>query len=330
MSENIYYTYKDIYQINSERKYRRIMSYDDRCDIIGIYSINFDTGLVEVINYTDLHSNYKIDTVERFLYRFIKGDFVIEYIDRLENYNFENLRLYTHPDEFLKDLGAFVDNAMLLGVDVVFNSFILSHTLDGFEVIGYDSEIPKTIIFPEFVTSIGANAFYKQYWMSEIEFPANIKRIGANAFNGCRGLNRVELPENIEYIEDGAFANTGIESVVIPKNITVIEKGVFRSCYSLRDVSLPDTLKIIKDEAFMHSSIKNLNILSAEEIGRKAFYYNHMENELYLPANLKHCYYSAFCMPNLKKLYIPKEAAFVDDADSDKYLNYPRYAIFKF
>ena len=328
MPENIYYTYKDIYQINSERKYHRTMFYDDRRDIIEIYSVNFDTGLVEVINYTDLRFNYHIDTVERFLYRFITGDFVIEYIDSLENYNFDNLRLYTHPDEFLKDLGDFVDNAMLLGADAIFNSFILSHTLDGFEVIGYYGEVPKTIIFPEFVTAIGANAFYNQHWVSEIELTANIKRIGANAFNGCRSLNRIELPENIEYMEDGAFANTGIESVVIPKNITVIEKGVFKGCYSLRNVSLPDTLKIIKDEAFMYSSTKNLNIPSAEEIGRNAFYDNHMENDLYLPVNLRYGYYSAFCMPNLRKIYIPKEATIVDDADSNKYSNYPKVCTF--
>ena len=78
----------------------------------------------------------------------------------------------------------------------------------------------------------------------------------------------------------------------------------------------------------MHSSIKNLNILSAEEIGRKAFYYNHMENELYLPVNLRYGYYSAFCMPNLRKIYIPKEATIVDDADSNKYSNYPKVCTF--
>ena len=70
--------------------------------IKGIYHVDIEKGQIVVRP----NQNYTLEvySIEEFLYEFLEKDFIIVNPERLSIYNFDNLRLYTNPDEFEKDL----------------------------------------------------------------------------------------------------------------------------------------------------------------------------------------------------------------------------------
>ncbi len=56
------------------------------------------------------------------------------------------------------------------------------------------------------------------------------------AFRGKRSLTEVILPNNLNRINNGAFFQTGITSIVIPAGVSKYEYNVFVGCTSLRDI----------------------------------------------------------------------------------------------
>jgi hypothetical protein len=65
--------------------------------------------------------------------------------------------------------------------------------------------ILKFIVFPENITSIGADAFNRCFELKKVTFPASLTLIDRGAFFMCKGLTSVNFPSNITSIGDGAF-----------------------------------------------------------------------------------------------------------------------------
>ena len=51
-------------------------------------------------------------------------------------------------------------------------------------------------------------------------------------------LATVDLPRSLRRIDSGAFAKSGLESVVIPDNVQEIANGTFDACPNLMDLVL--------------------------------------------------------------------------------------------
>ena len=84
----------------------------------------------------------------------------------------------------------------------------------------------KSIEIPETVTNIGDGAFTSCYQLSSIVIPDGVTSIGDSAFWFCSSLHSVVIPNNVTSIGRYAFANSGIESVLIHDNITNIENQI--------------------------------------------------------------------------------------------------------
>lgn len=62
-----------------------------------------------------------------------------------------------------------------------------------------------TSVIPEYITSIGRNAFWGME-ISSIVIPKNVTSICASAFN-CSSLNSITIPQNVSFIGAEAFSN---------------------------------------------------------------------------------------------------------------------------
>ena len=83
-----------------------------------------------------------------------------------------------------------------------------------------------SIIMPETVTEIGAQAFENDYQLETIVFSDNTIIIQENAFYGCKKLTKVTLPPLLSAIAPNTFKNcTELEEIMIPKSVKRIENN---------------------------------------------------------------------------------------------------------
>lgn len=66
-------------------------------------------------------------------------------------------------------------------------------------------------------------------YINELVIEDGVKSIMEGAFYGEEKLESVTLPDSLEFIGDSAFADTGIQSVVLPKNLQTFNGTIFNS-----------------------------------------------------------------------------------------------------
>ena len=86
------------------------------------------------------------------------------------------------------------------------------------------------------------NGILKHCYMPKVlVLPPDITSIGKNAFLGCDGLEGVVIPEGVTSIGDGAFWGcTSLTSINIPDSVTSIGDEAFWGCDSLTLIQLPE------------------------------------------------------------------------------------------
>ncbi len=67
---------------------------------------------------------------------------------------------------------------------------------------------------------------------------------------GNTGITSISLPSTVKRLEDYAFANTKIKSIVLPDNLEYIGEGVFWLCAELRKIAIPAAVDTIQSYAF--------------------------------------------------------------------------------
>lgn len=108
---------------------------------------------------------------------------------------------------------------------------------------------PKTII-PSNIEIIGDFAYAGSCIVSLI-IPDNIKTIGANAFMDCRRLQYISFPNTLERIGEKAFSGCNALNIIdIPPGIERIGSGTFKDCLSLEYINMPSSIADISDDAF--------------------------------------------------------------------------------
>lgn len=99
---------------------------------------------------------------------------------------------------------AFVDCSGMTSVVLSANlESIPNHAFDGCAFLG--NEPGFTLVIPDSVKSIGANAFRDCNRLKAVTLSANLETIGANAFNGCKNLAKIAIPDTVKSIGANAF-----------------------------------------------------------------------------------------------------------------------------
>ena len=70
--------------------------------------------------------------------------------------------------------------------------------------------------------------------------PEGVECICERAFKSITGLKSIKLPSSLKTIENQAFYNVGLTSIVIPKSVTTIGTGAFGCCENMTSVSVED------------------------------------------------------------------------------------------
>jgi len=155
-------------------------------------------------------------------------------------------------------------------------------TLEGH--IGMPNSDLDLTMLPAEVTSIGFNVF-NGYELSTVTFSSNsnISTIDNYAFFN-NDLTSIIIPNSVTSIGNFAFANNQIKNVTIPDSVISIGELVFENnkLESL-NFEVNSSLMIIGKNAFRNTfdKIKNISIVipdSVTKIGDYAFYNNHLNN----------------------------------------------------
>ena len=137
---------------------------------------------------------------------------------------------------------------------------------------GWFSGCPfTTLVIPDFVESVGYEAFRQCESLTSVEFPESVREIGKDAFSYCKSLTSVDIPETVKVIGAEAFSNCERLSAVTIAAEEIGERA-FDDCKGLTDVTLADGVRIIDDYAFSYTDPSSIIIpASAGEISGKAF-----------------------------------------------------------
>lgn len=126
------------------------------------------------------------------------------------------------------------------------------------------SEI-KSILLPNSLQKIGANAFSNCDKLSSIRFGNGLSTIGFASFSYCSALKNIDIPANIQYISEAAFSYCqSLESVELHEGLLSIGPHSFYRC-PIKKISIPNSLTYLEYGNFQ--SVKEVyfdNILSPD------------------------------------------------------------------
>lgn len=79
----------------------------------------------------------------------------------------------------------------------------------------------KSIVLPDVMTTIGAEAFRECTSLESVTLPEGLKEIKGCAFYSCTSLAEIILPDGLEKLNgDNIFGYTGITEITIPSSVT--------------------------------------------------------------------------------------------------------------
>lgn len=149
------------------------------------------------------------------------------------------------------------------------------------------------------ISTLGSKLFFESYEKEE-SFYRNIKEI-----NIAEGITTIAegndgYTESGEYFPAGTFANVGINApdgliVNLPNSLTKIGNGAFANS-GLNSITIPSGVKEIEDYIFMSTQLDSITIPSGvQRIGDYAFFDNEPNNrKLVIPSSVKIIGESAF------------------------------------
>ena len=148
--------------------------------------------------------------------------------------------------------------------------------------------VVESIALPASVEDIGPYAFYYSKGLVSMDL-SSVRFIGEGAFNES-GIQSVSLGNGLEHIGEGAFSDSRLASIHnIPASIdTIPRKAFYRT--PLADFTLGENVKYIGDQAFYEcKQLTNLSIPAAlEEIGQEAFYDCPFVNSIPIEDNIRY------------------------------------------
>ena len=110
--------------------------------------------------------------------------------------------------------------------------------MDGTTLVEYTGHQAE-LTLPDFITSIGKDAFSENVSLRSVLIPDSVKNIDYAAFENCTNLQAVSIPSSVRTIGSSAFSGcTSLFYINIPKKTDSIGSGAFAGCTSLSDVMI--------------------------------------------------------------------------------------------
>lgn len=175
-----------------------------------------------------------------------------------------------------------------------------------------DDSMLTTINMPESLTYIGEDAFSGCLSITTFNIPEGVNEINSRTFAGCVSLSRIDLNSNIKSIGNGAFRNSGLQSITIPSSVILLGKDTFAGSH-LESILLPTGIEVIPERCFSDCLKLSQVTLSSSTISSEAFRNCGALQQISLPENLTTIGDRAFegCT-NLIEFSIPSETISIE------------------
>lgn len=113
---------------------------------------------------------------------------------------------------------------------------------------------------------LGTNMCGSCPYLQSVILPEGLTCVPPFMFPQCYNLKSIDIPESVTAVGDGAFMESGLESVVIPPRCRNIEGNCFSGCLELAAVHLPTGLRTIGYSAFSaNHELKTIEWYDSEE-----------------------------------------------------------------
>ncbi len=110
-----------------------------------------------------------------------------------------------------------------------------------------EAQNTTSYVIPYGVETIRSKAFYKCYYLDDIEMPDTVTFIEEKAFHRCSALTKLDLPVNLEFIGKDAFAYCElVKTATIPATIKEIDEYAFFNCSGMKELNVYNAEKNIK------------------------------------------------------------------------------------
>ena len=178
---------------------------------------------------------------------------------------------------------------------------------------------------------IGARAFYRAYYLRQIDLPNSLQTISDRAFTHTVRLERLTIPAAVSYVGGWSFYNTpnlaitwhynpalnsrnfryALTTVIVPHGVTTIADRAFEGAFRLSSVTLSSTVEVIEGRAFQGTAVTSLALPQGlRRIEKWAFYRSSLV-EITLPQGLEYIGARAFHSLNLTTITIPSSVTHV-------------------
>ena len=131
--------------------------------------------------------------------------------------------------------------------------------------------------------------------------PLSVRSIGSKSFSYIKGLNKtgksnLRIPDSVVKIEESAFIECDIKSIIIPQSVRTIGESAFLGCDSLTSITINGVITEIGDSTFWGcNKLKHIDLPNTlKSIGRWAFMDCAELTTLEIPKSLQSVGLSAF------------------------------------
>lgn len=135
---------------------------------------------------------------------------------------------------------------------------------DDVTYIGADAFYGQTelirVVLPEGLTSLKNGCFEGCTKLREINLPSSLTSIEANSFNNCKNLAISEVPTGVTTISTHTFAHNSTRTFTFHEGIKNVQKYSFYDCKSLETVIFKGTPTTIATSAFINCTQTTLTI----------------------------------------------------------------------
>lgn len=104
-----------------------------------------------------------------------------------------------------------------------------------------------------------------KYVSLDLSGSTGLTEIGYRAFSGCIGLTGISLPNSVTIIEDYAFQNTSIASIILPESLIEIGESAFART-GLTSIEIPNSVTNIHNDAFRDCGLISIIIPKTNKI----------------------------------------------------------------
>ena len=160
---------------------------------------------------------------------------------------------------------------------------------DKSKIIAFRDKNTTSYVIPDYVTSIGNEAFEGCSSLTSLVIPDSVTSIGKSAFYDCKSLCSLVIPDGVTGIGNYAFADcSSLTSLVIPDSVTSIGDSAFSGCSSLSEVVIPSSVTSIGGWAFKDCGSLSTIVIpsSVTSIGDYAFSYCSSLSEVVIPSSV--------------------------------------------